>query len=246
MNDKISINEKKLLACLECPLRGNDTRIQEPSVLFCAEETARWLMKEQLAGRAPGIKEACDVWEAAWATTANCQSKDIIPQQEYNRILRGGIRACRRLSDLVWRCEVLQLVSPYALSIGEAVITGEYAVLRSSRKKRHAFALYLRHGGVKSKPLVPDTVSFVRRLDLGNKWQENADWDLDSIGVMHYWLSGDHSAEHRPGRSFANDVVLGAVGVITGNPYPIPGKHCLDCPSRACRPDESKVQHFSR
>jgi hypothetical protein len=57
-------------------------------------------------------------------------------------------------------------VTPYALAIGDVVITGEYAVLRSSRPKKHAFALYLRHGGLKIRPLVQDIVSFARRLDL--------------------------------------------------------------------------------
>jgi hypothetical protein len=70
------------------------------------------------------------------------------------------VGACRRLRDIIWRCEILQPVSPYELPIGEVVITGEYAVLRSSRRKKHAFGLYLRHQGVRIKRLVPDVVSF--------------------------------------------------------------------------------------
>src|SRR4051794_30554883 len=94
---------------------------------------------------------------------------------------------------------------PYTLPIGDAVITGEYAVLRSSRRKKHAFALYLRHEGIRMKPLVPDVVSFARRLDLANRWMDpaNRHWGIESIAVMHYWVSRDLSAEHRPDREFA-------------------------------------------
>jgi hypothetical protein len=82
----------------------------------------------------------------------------------------AGARACRRLPEIIWRCEILQPVTPYQLAIGDVVITGAYAVLRSSRRKKHAFALYLRDGGVKLKRLVLDLVSFARRLDLGDRW----------------------------------------------------------------------------
>ena len=64
-----------------------------------------------------------------------------------NRRFREGIRACRRLRDIVWRCEVLQPLSPYTLAIGDVQVAGEYAVLRSSRRKKHAFALYLAASG---------------------------------------------------------------------------------------------------
>jgi hypothetical protein len=151
-----------------------------------------------------------------------------------------GVKACRLLRDIFWRCETLQPVSPYTLAIGGIVITGQYAILRSSRRKKHAFALYLRYQGMKMKPLVPDVVSFARWLDLANRWIEpaNGHRGIQSIGVMHYWVSRDLSAEHEPDREFATNVLLGAAGGVTGNPFPLPGDHCLSCPTRACRPDD--------
>jgi len=148
--------------------------------------------------------------------------------------------ACRRLRDILWRCDILQPPSAYTLPIGGVVITGRYAVLRSSRRKKHAFALYLRYQGVRLKRLVPDVVSFARRLDLEKRWMDpaNRHWGIESIGVMHYWVSRDLLAEHTTEREFATDVLLGAVGVVTGAPFPVPGNHCRLCPTRACRPDD--------
>jgi hypothetical protein len=117
-------------------------------------------------------------------------------------------------------------------------------VLRSSRRKKHAFALYLRHQGVRLKRLVPDVTSFARRLDLGNRSIDpaNRHWGIDSVSVMHYWIARDLSAEHRPERDFAEDVLRGAVSVVTGQPFPLPGDHCRSCPTRACRPDDPVQQ----
>jgi hypothetical protein len=98
-----------------------------------AEKTAQWFIDEPFDGRTPTLKETHLRYFAGW-------------DQKYYVRSRDGIKACRRLREIVWRCEILQPVTPYALAIGDVVITGEYAVLRSSRLKKHAFALYLRHG----------------------------------------------------------------------------------------------------
>ena len=180
------------------------------------------------------------MFDTEWKGTPYFHSRTDIPAKEYEIRVREGSRACRRIRDIVFRCEVLQPLSPYALPIGDAVITGEYAVLRSSRRRNHAFALYLRHKGIRIKRLVPDVVSFARRLDLGNRWTapENRHWKVNSIGVMHYWVSSDLSAEHKVDREFAAEVLRGAVNVFTGPAFPAPGDHCLLCPTRACRPDD--------
>jgi len=88
------------------------------------------------------------------------------------------------------------------------------------------------------KPLVPDVVSFARWLDLANRWTNpaNQHWGIESIGVLHYRVSRDLSAEHKTDRGFATDVLLGAVSVVRGTPFPVPGEHCKSCPHRACRP----------
>jgi len=226
------INEKTMLYHLECPLRSRGlAAVPQSPVLECAESTARWLMAEQLAGRAPTAKETRDYFDQ----TGYFQPRNDISPKEYEQRGREGIRACRRLRDIVWRCEVLQPLSPYTLAIGGVRITGEYAVLHSSRRKKHAFGLYLRHLGVRIKPLLPDVVSFARWLDLANR--ANRGWGIESFGVLNYWVTRDLSAEHKPERAFATDVLLGAVGVVRGSPFPVPGEHCLSCPNRACRPD---------
>jgi hypothetical protein len=87
--------------------------------------------------------------------------------------------------------------------------------------------LYLRDQGVRIKPLVPDIVSFARQLDLRNRWIDpaNRHWGIQKISVMNYWVTRDLSAEHWLASSLASDVLLGATGVVTGHPFPIPGDH---------------------
>jgi hypothetical protein len=239
--EKVSINEKALLYRLQCPLRWiGESTVPESPVLSCAESTARWLIAERFHGRAPSLHATHAFFEIEWNQTAYFRSRNAVPPKEYGRRLTEIGRACRRLRDIIWRCQILQPVTGYTLPVGNAVITGEFAVLRSSRRKKHAFALYLRHEGVRIKRLVPDVVSFARRLELGNRWTEpaNRHWGIESIGVMHYWVERDLAAEHKIGLSFASDVLLGAVSSFTGNPFPLPGEHCLACPTRACRPDD--------
>lgn len=235
------ISERALAYYLECPMRSAGSIIMpESPVLACAEETARWLIAEICGGRQPSAGETREFYDAQWKRTARFQSRGSIPLKDYQRLVLEGVRACRRLRDIMWRCEIIEPVASYTLPIGGVLITGGYAVLRSSRRKKHAFALYLRHQGVRIKRLVPDIVSFARRLDLANRWTDpaNRHWGVQSIGVMHFWASRDLSAEHTSDRDFATDVLHGAVGVVTGNPFSIPGDHCRFCPTRACRPDD--------
>ena len=241
MTEKVSINEKSLLYRIECPMRWNGySTVPESPVLACAETTARWLISERYYSKVPTAAQTREVFDVAWKQTAYFGSRSGISQKEYERRVMAGARACRRLRDILWRCEILQSSSPYALPIGGVVITGEYAVLRSSRRKKHAFALYLRDHGVRIKPLIPDVVSFARRLDLGNRWIDpaNRHWGIQSVGIMHYWVTRDLSAEHKLDRACAEEVLIGAASVVAGHPFPMPGDHCLYCPTRGCRPDD--------
>lgn len=234
MTTTTAIPEKNLLYHLICPLRSDPT-LPVPDVLSCAENTARWLMAEQLAGRAPTAKQTRDYFDQ----TGYFQPREGLSREQYERHTKEGFRACRRLSELIWRCEVLRPVSPYTLAVGDVLIAGEYGVLRSSRRKKHAFALYLRHAGIRIKPLRPDVVSFARWFDLAKRHTEaaNRHWGIQSIGVMHYWVTRDLAAEHKTEAAFATDVLCGAAGAFTGNPFPVPGEHCLSCSTLACRPE---------
>jgi len=232
------ISEKDLSAYLECPMHSAASiRMPESPVLACSEETARWLITEICAGRQPSANETRDFFDTHWRQTTYFQSRDSIPIKKYQRRLLEGVRACRRLRDVIWRCGIIQPVSPYELSVGDMVITGEYAVLRCSRPKTHAFALYLRDQGVRIKPLIPDIVSFARRLDLSNRWVDpaNRHWGIEKVSVLHYWVNRDLSLNHSSHASFAADVLTGAAGVLAGHPFPIPGDHCRACSTRACR-----------
>ncbi|HXB68731.1 MAG TPA: hypothetical protein VNY05_10830 [Candidatus Acidoferrales bacterium] len=93
---------------------------------------------------------------------------------------------------------------------------------------------------MKIRPLVPDIVSFARRFDLTNRWLDpaNRHWGIQDVGVMHFWVTRDLSAEHKADYASAMNVLLGAAGVVTGYPFPVPGDHCLSCPTSACRPDD--------
>jgi hypothetical protein len=188
-----SITEKELLSRLECPMRscGQNTVQEESPILTSAEKTAQWLIAEIADGRTPSLQETHRRYFAEWDQKGYIQSRDGILLKESEILIRKGITVCRRLRDIIWRCEILQPVTPYSLAIGDVVITGEYAVLCYPRRKKHAFALYLRDGGVKIRPLIPDVVSFARKVDLANRWLDpsNHHWAIESIGVLHYWVA---------------------------------------------------------
>jgi len=231
----MTITERTLLDYLECPLRSPAIPAWESPILPCAEYTARWLTAELAKGHAPTCADTRGFFENELNQMISFQKGS--PPKKYALWLRKGIHACFRLREILWRCEILQPVTPYTLHIHpQAVLTGEYAVLRSSRRKKHAVALYLRYQGVKIRPLVPDVVSFARCLDLGTLIPNHPDWGIESLGVLHYWISPDLSAEHTPDREAATQVMLGAAGVLSGHPFPVPGAHCLSCPTRACHP----------
>jgi hypothetical protein len=120
------------------------------------------------------------------------------------------------------------------LTIDGIGITGEYAVVRSSRRKRQAFVLYLRYRGVKIRPLTPDIVSFARWVHFSNEPNTRLWWGVDDISVKHYWVNQELDVEHRPDRQLASAVLLGVAGVVSGPPFPIVGEHCLSCPTHSC------------
>ena len=236
MTKKTVITEKALLYRLGCPIRaaGSTTTLESP-LLLPAEATASWLMAEIAAGRPPSARQTRECFDHYWKQTTYFQSRAGIPTKKYEGMIMKYAHGCWRLRELIWGREILQLVSPYELTIGEVVITGEYAVLRSKRKKA-AQVLYLREGGVKIRPVIPDIVSFARRVDLGNRWLDSASvWAVDSISVLHYWVSQNLTVEHQSDQRFATNALLGAAGVVMGQPFPILGDHCGSCPTHACR-----------
>jgi len=232
MIQNTSITEKALLSHLQCPLRADgSTSGPESPVLKGAESTLQWLISELASCRLPDIHETHNYY---FATDPDFFRSHNLPRTEYVRRLDQGVRVCRLLRDILSRCETLQPVERYDLPIGGVMITGEYAIFRSSRRKRQAFALYLRHGGLKVRPLIPDVVSFARFVDFTNRPADRG-WRVDRIGVLHYWIAQKLSALHQPDPEFAANVLRGAVGTISQPPYPRTGEHCLVCPTRNCR-----------
>ena len=233
MTNKTTISEKSLLYNLECPLRSDGSNSgPELPVLQCAENTGEWLISEIAAKRQPTAGETREFFDIQWKQTNYYQSLDELSSNQYSRVMEG-VQAVARLRDVIWKSEILEPVLPYELPVDDLVITGRYAVLRSSRRKRQAFVLYLREGGVKLRPLVPDMVSFARWVH-ASKRPEVKDWGVNRIAVMHYWVNQYLAAEHQPDPTFAENALVGAAGVISGPPFPIPGKHCQSCPTRGC------------
>jgi hypothetical protein len=228
---KMMITEEALLCRLQCPLRAAEANSgPEPPVLHCAERTLQWLIAEIASGRLPDVLETHHYY---FETEPDLFRRDNLPGKEYERRYQQGWRVCRLLRDILFRCQILQPVEKYELPIGGVMITGEYAVFRSSRRKRQAYVLYLRHGGLKVRPLIPDVVSFARFVDVTNRSSDRG-WGVDRIGVLHYWVAQKLSALHRPDPEFAASVLRGAVGTISLPPHPRTGEHCLVCPSRNC------------
>ncbi len=235
MKQKTSINEKALLYQIECLLRSNGTSSgPEVPVLACAESVYRWLISEIVAGRQPTAGETREYYEAQWQQSELFQNGAAIPAKRYQRLIMQGVRTCRRLRDLLWTHEILQPLAQYELPVDGVTITGEYAVLRSSRRKLEAFIPYLRHEGLKLRPVIPDLVTYARWLDAANRLPLD-EWRVSRIHIMHYWVSQDLTALHQPDTGFASQALRGAVGAITGPPYPIVGEHCLACPTHHCR-----------
>ena len=229
-----SITENALLYYLECPLRSNGlASLPESPVLQCSQSTLRWLMSELACCREPTAKDIREYFDNEWQQTNSYQSCNTMPQKKYFQLLREGLRACHRLRLLLCRCEILQPVSPYELVVDGIGITGEYTVLRSSHHKRQADVLYLRYGGVKIRPVIPDVVSFARWVD-ASKRMETQNWDVNRISVMHYWVNRELAAEHRPGQNMAGAVLEGVASVVSRPPFPIVSEHCLSCPTRSC------------
>lgn len=228
-----SITEKALLYHLQCPIRSDgSTSGPESPVLNCAESTARWLIEEIAAGRQPTAGETREYFDTEWQQTAFFQSRDAIPLRKYDRMFMEGLRACRRLRDLIWRCEILQPVCRYELPVDGVVITGEYAVLRSSRRKSHAFVPYLRYKGLKIRPVIPEIVTFARWVAANRA--PAREWRINRMVVMHYWINQDLAAEYQPNPDFAGQVLRGVAGMISLPRYPRTGEHCLTCPKRNC------------
>jgi len=174
MIQNTTITEKALLSHLECPLRADGANSgPESPVLECAEGTSRWLLAEIAAGHQPTAVETREFFEIEWQQTNYFQARDSVPRKQYQRRLMEGVRACTRLRDLIWTHEILQPVSRYELTVDGIVITGEYAVLCSSRRKTHAFIPYLRYKGLKIRPVIPDIVTFARWLDASNRLPEH-------------------------------------------------------------------------
>ena len=104
MTDTAWINEKALRYSLECPLRSQGSiTLPEPAVLTGAERTLRWLIAERQAYREPTAGETRALFETAYSQPTNSLSL-----REEQRRAQQCLRACRRLRDIVWRCEVLR------------------------------------------------------------------------------------------------------------------------------------------
>ncbi len=235
MNQKRSITEKALLYQIECPLRSDGTSSgPEVPVLACAESVYRWLISEIVAGRQPTAGATREYYEAQWQQTKLFQNRAAIPAKQYGRLVMQGVRACARLRSLLWPHEILQPLAQYELLVDGVAITGEYAVLRSSRRKLEAFIPYLRHGGVKLRPVIPDVVTYARWLDAADRLPLDQ-WRVSRIYIMHYWVSQNLAALHQPDTGFVGQALRGAVSAITGPPYPRVGEHCLACPTHTCR-----------
>jgi hypothetical protein len=240
MISRTFITEKALLYRLECPIRavGSSITELESPLLLSAERTTSWLIAEFSATRSPTANQTRDAFNHYWEQTVCFQSRDTIAIKEYEKHIEKHVHVCWRLRELIWKREILQPVSRYELPIGDIAITGEYAVLRSARPKTNAQILYLREGGVTIRPVIPDVISFARIVDLGKRWLDSTNsWGIDSFSVLHYWVSRNIAAEQKPDQRFAANVLLGAAGVVTGQPFSILGDHCVSCPTQACRRD---------
>jgi len=193
--------------------------------LHCAESTARWLIEEIDAGRQPTEGETHEFFTVQWRQTEFFQSRDAIPPQDYNHQVEEGVRACSCVRNLIWRCEILQNVSPYALLVDGMTISGEYAVLYSPRRKIKTFIPYFRYDHL--KPVIPDIVTFARWMDASNRLPM-------TINIVHCPVNQNRAAGYQPDPVRAGEYLRAAVGTISRRPYPRMSEHCLVCPTPNC------------
>ena len=210
MNEIITVNERALI-----DPAGKPSAEPESPLLIAAEETAAWLIDETDHGRYPGARHTWKVFEDHWER-AFPKSAGVMSSKDYCEQLQQIPHACCRLRDLIWPREVLQPVRPYKLIVDGVTITGQYAVLRSARRRKHAQIIYLRHSGERRRPLIPDTLSTARWLYIDARWAQVASaWQINSIGVLHYWIANaDFAAEHKPDVASAKQMLVHAVSAL--------------------------------
>ena len=230
-----SITEEALLYHIECPLHPDGSSGPVSPVLRCAENIARWLIDEIAAGRQPTEDETHEFFRVQWQQTGFYQSRDANPLEDYSHLVEEGVLACSRVRDLIRPCQILQPVSPYALSIDGITITGEYAVLHSRHLKVKTLIPYFEYQRVKPRRVVPDVVTCARSMDASNRLP------FGPISIMHWFVNQNLSAVFQP--VYAGLALHRALGVITDHPYPRFGKHCETCPTRDCR---AAIQEFPR
>ncbi len=223
---------------LPCRLRGPATSVADsPVLLACAEGAAEWYFREKFDGRGCTYSQLLEVLEEEWKRTPFFAARATISPLLYHQRSTTLGRVCSRLRDLFCIYEIVQPVEPYSLEIDGITISGSYAVVRSDRRKRHGIVVYLRDGGPRARPLVPDAASFARYLDLQRR---DAGWD--SIGVLHWWVSSYIATEHQPDRTFAENVMRGVAANVLAPGFPNPGTHCRACSTRGCRLDIARLE----
>jgi hypothetical protein len=82
-------------------------------------------------------------------------------------------------------------------------------------------------------------VSFARWVHLNKRRvdPQRQRWNIESIGVMHFWIMREFSQEHEPDCAFAESVLYGATRIVKAKPFPVPSERCRFCEDHACRPD---------
>jgi hypothetical protein len=160
----INLTEEALVAAVQCPMRARagDAPARSP-VLESAEEVFAWLFRERFDGRWPDVKETLGLFDELRHKTEWYRVNAAPPMTAREGL--AALHSCGRLMRLFYRLEAIP--ARHALCFPDRGRINQREVCRDALDEaKRALIIYLRDGGIRMKPLVPDLISFARGLDL--------------------------------------------------------------------------------
>jgi hypothetical protein len=231
------IREMDLLEYSRCLLRKPEgAPYVLPADVIAAELAAKKVFLLAFTeSRVPGASEVRELYERAWNEAVGFDPDLRTPP-------RSGLAVCRRLRDILLRYEIQQPVTKYILNLGRATISGEYAVVvDSKRRKDGLFVLRWRHKAERvARQLIQsvDVVNYARWLHLRNIETHELD-----LGVLNLALDADESwIERISGEKLVRRSLSFLVESIVGDQgFPSTGEHCRSCQTNACQPRNNSL-----
>jgi hypothetical protein len=216
-------HEFEIQSHLQCPMLDLPQGID--GALGCSLEVLHWAVQEAFDGRLVSVANLRRRFEIQLN-----KSRPVKDKAFYNAI-RQGNAAASRIYMFLQSYEVVMPMAWYDLSYLGDRITGEYAVVKQREKRGSQLPMILLAHDSKPRhyPFV-GPVEIFRYLDLMVKSA------YTDAGIYHLPFVRGKAWQHR---NFDLPLVRRAAQSILStmkhSGFPVPGLHCADCQSKACR-----------